>query len=121
LRGAQVAFLNVHKNLDGYQLKVAHPTKTLKLLIFPWFYAGKNQHGGDYYEGTDIRLLDVLSQQMNFDYILHESIDGSWGSPGAGPNGTSWGGMIGMVERNVCFKRVLTTLFFNPKITSVLT
>jgi hypothetical protein len=101
LRGTHQATLsNLHSNLNGHQLKVAHPPKFLGLLIMPWFYARKiSDEGQYYYEGTDIRILQLLSQQMNFDYTLHETVDGSWGDPGS--NGSSWTGMIGMVQRQV--------------------
>jgi hypothetical protein len=99
LRGFQAIFTDLHRNLDGYQLKVTHPAKHLDLNLMPYFYAGKKEGGGDYYEGHDIKILIFLSKQMNFEYILRETVDGTWGSPG--PNGTSWTGMIGMVQRNV--------------------
>jgi hypothetical protein len=100
LRGAQVTLSNLHSNLNGHQLRVAHPPTFLGLLVMPWFYAGKISGTENfYYEGTDVRILQMISQQMNFGYIFHETVDGAWGAPGA--NGSSWTGMIGMVQRHV--------------------
>jgi hypothetical protein len=112
LRGTQATLSNLHSNLNGHQLKIAHPPSFLGLLIMPWFYAGNKMSSSataastvkDYYEGTDIRILQILSQQMNFEYTFHETVDGSWGSPGS--NGSSWTGMIGMVQRLVSLKLV---------------
>ncbi|XP_023241501.1 glutamate receptor U1-like [Centruroides sculpturatus] len=67
-------------SLDGRTIKVALQPH------FP-FYSRESEKNS----GVDIKLLDILSEYLNFTYKIRHSLDGVWG--------TFNDGMIGMIRR----------------------
>ncbi|XP_064102906.1 glutamate receptor ionotropic, delta-2-like isoform X2 [Macrobrachium nipponense] len=79
---------------DGANMTVVGNNFPLHVIISP-----KETENGKVefsFQGPLIKVLEMLSAQMNFTYDLTQPLDGGWGV--VFPNG-SWNGMIGMMIR----------------------
>ena len=79
-------------NLQGSEVNVA------TLPYIPCSMKKTDDFGKIYFYGTDIELLSLVAEKLNFKYKFIEPEDGSWGT--ALPNGT-YTGLVGHTQKEI--------------------